>query len=145
MEQDIIIGLATGTVSSIWVTLIMNFIAKKKNEKNLLYDAVQTYTKYGFEVIKSLRRYVEDNNNNNSKEARRMMEDIINKYPHHTGFHYTNSNILKEFLDVINDIEYDIISEQLNAKKVLEYCRKIHRIRFDMFRIKYDLFYKWRK
>lgn len=145
MEQDIIIGLATGTVSSIWVTLIMNFIAKKKNEKNLLYDAVQTYTKYGFEVIKSLRRYVEDNNNNNSKEARRMMEDIINKYPHHTGFHYTNSNILKEFLDVINDIEYDIISEQLNAKKVLEYCRKIQRIRFDMFRIKYDLFYKWRK
>lgn len=145
MEQDIIIGLVTGTLSSIWVTLIMNFIAKKKNEKNLLYDAVQTYTKYGFEVIKSLRRYVEDNNNNNSKEARRMMEDIIGKYPHHTGFHYTNSNILKEFLDVINDIEYDIISEQLNAKKVLEYCRKIQRIRFGMSRIKYDLFYKWRK
>lgn len=145
MEQDIIIGLVTGTVSSIWVTLVMNFIAKKKNEKKLLYDAVQTYTKYGFEVIKSLRRYVEDNNNNNSKEARRMMEDIINKYPHHTGFHYTNSNSLKEFLDVINDIEYDIISEQLNAKKVLDHCRKIQRIRFDMLRIKYDLFYKWRK
>lgn len=145
MEQDIIIGLVTGTVSSIWVTLIMNFIAKKKNEKNLLYDAVQTYTKYGFEVIKSLGRYVEDNNNNNSKEARRMMEDIIDKYPHHTGFHYTNSNILKEFLKVINDIEYDMICRRLDNQKAFKYCEKIQHIRSNMLEIKYDLFYKWRK
>ena len=137
MEQEIIIGLVTGTVSGICVTLITNFITKKRNEKKLLYDAVQAYTQYGFEVIKCLRRYEKDNND---KEARRKLEDIIDNYPQHTGFHYTNSNSLKEFLDVINDIEYDIISEQLNAKKVLEHCRKIQRIRFDMFRIKYDLF-----
>ena len=142
MEQEIIIGLVTGTVSGICVTLITNFITKKRNEKNLLYDAVQTYTQYGFEVIKCLRRYEEDNND---KEARRKVEDIIDNYPQHTGFHYTNSNSLKEFVDAINGIEYDIIAEQLNAKKVLEYCREIQRIRFDMFRIKYDLFYKWRK
>lgn len=142
MKREIIIGLVTGTVSGIWVTLIMNFIAKKKNEKNLLYDAIRTYTQYGLEVIKCLRRYNEDNND---KKARRIIEDIIDNYPQHTGFYYTNSNSLKEFVDVINNIDYDIISEQLNAKKVLEYCREIQRIRFDMFRIKYDLFYKWRK
>ena len=34
MEQEIIIGLVTGTVSGICVTLITNFITKKRNEKN---------------------------------------------------------------------------------------------------------------
>ena len=62
MEQEIIIGLVTGTVSGICVTLITNFITKKRNEKKLLYDAVQAYTQYGFEVIKCLRRYEKDNN-----------------------------------------------------------------------------------
>lgn len=141
-KEGIIISLITGIISGILATIITNFVVIKKNEKKLLDEAIQIYSDYGMKVNKCLQRY---NEAKDKKEALKKVEDIIDDYPRHIGFKYTNSNILKEFRNIIDNINFDITSDhnQLNAAKILDYCGKIQNARLKMFETKYDFFYKF--
>lgn len=141
-KADIVISLITGIISGILATIITNFVIIKKNEQKLLDEAIQIYIDYGMKVNKCLQRY---NEAKDKKEALKKVEDIIDDYPRHIGFKYTNSNILKEFRSIIDDIDFDITSNhnQLNATKILDYCGKIQNIKLKMLKIKYDFFYKF--
>lgn len=138
--KSIVVGIITGIISSVIVSILFYYVQKIKDEKKELKIAVNEYVNYVQKIVRALKKFY---NEKGTKEcSTKEIEELIDNYPCYIGFRYTDSNALKEMKDIIDNINFDIINKELNAKKTYKYIGKLQSKVFELLEAKFKFKFK---
>lgn len=129
--KNIIIGLISGIISGVIVTATFNLTAKIKNEKKELQEAINHYIGYCQELIAVLKKFQKGEN------ELEEIEKAIQDYPYCVGFNYTNSKVIKEIKEIIENIKADVIGKRFNASKAHKYTGELQNKVFKLLKVEF--------